>query len=104
MQGLYATEKTQEKQSPGSSFLLLSFYGLQIPQGEYPSETSSSLVEVTAFLFAGFIEEIEEQSSLWNFMEFVLITYVVSAFVAASESLSPASVVCPLSRLLSPVA
>ena len=52
----------------------LSYYGLQLPQGSYPSAINSSLLPLNSSLFFAFIFLTLLQSGLWNFPVFVLIT------------------------------
>jgi len=46
---------------------------LQLPHGEYPAETASSLVE-KYFLFSSFVFLAEVQEDLWNTCDFLLPT------------------------------
>ena len=46
---------------------------MQLPQGEYPAETASSLVE-KYFLFSSFVFLAEAQEDLWNTCDFLLPT------------------------------
>ena len=57
-----------------SFFIFLSYYGLQLPQGSYPSAINSSLLPLNSSLFFAFIFLTLLQSGLWNFPVFVLIT------------------------------
>ena len=46
---------------------------MQLPHGEYPAETASSLVE-KYFLFSSFVFLAEAQEELWNTCDFLLPT------------------------------
>ena len=49
-----------------------------MPQGEYPSAISSSLVLLELSLFCSAIDAAPEQSGLWKRFELVLSTYPVA--------------------------
>ena len=79
----------------------LSYYGLQLPQGSYPSAINSSLLPLNSSLFFAFIFLTLLQSGLWNFPVFVLITNSVCSALSVSALSTTAF---PSSTQLSPVA